>query len=133
MTTTTSTLSGIAIVTALIMAACANDPAPQSVVPPLTTEVEMPAPVNDVAAETQAPLGAQLNPAHGDPGHRCEIPVGAPLDGSGPAPATVTMPPAVSPVASPVTSPGAGSGKLNPAHGEPGHDCAVPVGSPLPG
>jgi hypothetical protein len=24
--------------------------------------------------------GAKLNPAHGEPGHRCEIPVGAPLD-----------------------------------------------------
>ena len=27
---------------------------------------------------------------------------------------------------------GGGSGKINPAHGQPGHSCAVPVGSPLP-
>ena len=37
--------------------------------------------------------GVKLNPAHGEPGHRCEIPVGAPLDGSAtptPAPAQPT-------------------------------------------
>ena len=30
------------------------------------------------------------------------------------------------------TAPAGGSGKINPAHGQPGHSCAVPVGSPLP-
>ncbi len=40
------------------------------------------------AASTNAPTGQppKLNPPHGQPFHRCEIPVGAPLDGS-PAPA----------------------------------------------
>jgi hypothetical protein len=30
-----------------------------------------------------------------------------------------------------VITQGSGSGKLNPAHGQPGHDCAVAVGAPL--
>ena len=40
--------------------------------------------------EGQAQAGA-LNPAHGEPGHRCDIPVGAPLDGSA-APAATPAP-----------------------------------------
>ncbi len=144
MTMTSTSLTGLAMAAALMLAACADSAEPKPAelpIAPTTMEMEIPAPVNDMPVEGQAPLGAQLNPAHGEPGHRCEIPVGAPLDGSGAAPTTVTMPPAsavtmppgASPVASPVTTPVSGSGKLNPAHGEPGHDCAVPVGSPLPG
>lgn len=143
MTMTSSSLTGIAIAAALMLAACADSTQPSPAeIPnaPATSEVEMSAPVNDLAVEAEAPMSGQLNPAHGEPGHRCEIPVGAPLDGSGQASTTVTMPPAASIVMPPPTnsvvapSPAAGSsGMLNPAHGEPGHDCAVPVGSPLPG
>ena len=94
--------------------------------------------------------GAALNPPHGQPGHRCEIAVGAPL-GSAPtatAPLTtinptsapvVTPPPAlpvVTPTPAPVASPtpvgGTGTARLNPPHGQPGHTCAIPVGQPLP-
>jgi hypothetical protein len=42
-----------------------------------TQEANVPAPA---AASTKA---VALNPPHGQPGHKCEIPVGAPLDGSG--------------------------------------------------
>src|SRR5690554_5999803 len=35
------------------------------------------------STNTSAASGA-LNPAHGQPGHRCDIAVGAPLDGSNP-------------------------------------------------
>lgn len=49
------------------------------------------------------------NPPHGQPGHRCDIPVGDPL-----------------PV---VTN---SNVKLNPPHGQPGHRCDIAVGSPLP-
>lgn len=80
--------------------------------------------------------GAGLNPAHGQPGHRCDIAVGAPLN-SAPAPAVKTTatpsvtntPVAVPPVSAPaptVTAPG-----MNPPHGQPGHDCAIAVGAPL--
>jgi len=34
----------------------------------------------------------KINPAHGQPGHRCDIAVGAPLDGSAPAPKVVSAP-----------------------------------------
>ena len=84
------------------------------------------------AVINQAPTTAGLNPAHGQPGHRCEIAVGAPLNS---APAKSTPVQMQSPVqaASPVlVNPNNTSGvKLNPAHGQPGHDCAVAVGKPL--
>ncbi len=87
--------------------------------------------------------GQRMNPAHGEPGHVCEIPVGAPLDGSGAqgdpmqsitidpnaqnGSATFSTPPQRS---SPVQM--GGSGKINPPHGEPGHVCEIAVGDPLP-
>lgn len=64
---------------------------------------------------TQSNSGNGLNPAHGQPGHRCDIAVGAPL-----------------------TSPSSNSSMLNsdtmlnPAHGQPGHRCDIAVGAPLP-
>lgn len=71
-----------------------------------------------------------LNPAHGQPGHRCDIPVGSPLNSppsnsatQNPSPVNITQSPSSIPVK---TAPG-----MNPPHGEPGHDCAIPVGSPL--
>lgn len=55
---------------------------------------------------------AGLNPPHGQPGHRCDIAVGAPL-GSGNLLNNTTA-------------------GLNPAHGQPGHRCDIAVGAPLP-
>lgn len=83
---------------------------------------------NRVAAST----ATGLNPAHGQPNHRCDIAVGAPLNSPAnqqvqqPMPATQSMPAATLPAYN-----GSGSVKLNPAHGQPGHDCAVAVGAPL--
>jgi uncharacterized protein YvpB len=82
----------------------------------------------------------QLNPAHGQPGHRCDIAEGAPLN-SAPAKAATTTVPAVQPqnvsvtptsvpIATPTVSP-ASSSALNPAHGQPGHRCDIAVGAPL--
>ncbi len=100
--------------------------------------------VNTVAAQPVAAVkttgNSALNPAHGQPGHRCDIAVGAPLNSpvtksAAPAvtqnvtttPATVTATPAAA--ATPVsTDPNV---KLNPAHGQPGHDCSIAVGAPL--
>lgn len=77
----------------------------------------------------------KLNPPHGEPGHRCDIPVGSPLNsppgntssgntqGINPAPSIVTPGNSTTPVK---TAPG-----MNPPHGEAGHDCAIPVGDPL--
>lgn len=70
--------------------------------------------------------GGAVNPAHGQPGHSCDIPVGAPLN-SKPAPATTT--PQATTQATP--APSTKGQRLNPAHGQPGHKCEIPVGAPL--
>jgi hypothetical protein len=85
--------------------------------------------------QSATPGAAGMNPEHGQPGHRCDIAVGAPLN-SPPAaqpavttaPIFTTPPPTQTPVATPpaATAPG-----MNPPHGQPGHDCAVAVGAPL--
>ncbi len=90
-------------------------------------------------ATTTAPAAATapgMNPPHGQPGHRCDISVGAPLN-SKPAPANVQQQPTtVTAQPNPVsvtqvpntqkTAPG-----MNPPHGEPGHRCDISVGAPL--
>ncbi|WP_066839323.1 hypothetical protein [Rufibacter ruber] len=107
------------------------------------TEGFTPQPMNfpSAAAATDS-TGAQpaagavaVNPPHGQPGHRCDLQVGAPLPStpqpspavttSAPAPATqvVTPTPAPAPV---TTAPG-----MNPPHGQPGHRCDIQVGAPL--
>lgn len=85
-----------------------------------TTTATVPA-----ADANQAPAKqVALNPPHGEPGHDCALPVGAPLDGT-PQPRLVQ--PNLSPIPAKTTvAPG-----TNPPHGEPGHDCAIPVGAPL--
>ncbi|WP_250252229.1 hypothetical protein [Chryseobacterium sp. Marseille-Q3244] len=79
-----------------------------------------------------------MNPPHGQPGHRCDIPVGQPLS-SKPAPAqqTVQNNIQVTPTPTPaqVASQNLAMGekpKVNPAHGEPWHSCSLKVGDPLP-
>ncbi len=94
---------------------------------------------NTVPAGTTAP---GMNPPHGQPGHRCEIPVGSPLDGSKPATSgsgsstsntTTTKTPVTTNTTTSVPSAPAGSTPpgMNPPHGQPGHRCDIPVGSPL--
>ncbi|MBN8685496.1 MAG: hypothetical protein J0M10_00700 [Chitinophagales bacterium] len=103
----------------------------------ITTPVPAPAPVQAPVPSTQveatgSKTGVALNPAHGQPGHRCEIPVGAPLDSKPSAPAinTIQQPAAVStPAPAPVNTTTASG--LNPAHGQPGHRCDIAVGAPL--
>ena len=68
--------------------------------------------------------GIALNPEHGQPGHRCDIKVGEPLNGT-PA-ATNNQSPLIN-----TNSASSGSGNLNPAHGQPGHRCDIKVGDPL--
>lgn len=90
----------------------------------------------------------RLNPPHGQPGHDCAIAVGAPLKSTkasapiaapAPTPVQAAVPvsspiesrPVAVPTAAPTTNLNANV-KINPAHGQPGHDCAVAVGAPLP-
>lgn len=80
------------------------------------------------------PVAAEgLNPVHGAPGHRCDIDVGAPLSSPVAQPnATMQQAAPQMPVAPSATPTASENGKkLNPAHGMPGHDCALPVGAPL--
>ena len=87
------------------------------------------------SANTYAvPQLAAINPAHGQPGHRCDIAVGAPLSsGNAPAVSFAQASPQISinqaSPSSPVT--GTANPKINPAHGVPGHRCDIAVGTPL--
>jgi len=105
---------------------------------------QQPAPVNNpnvLTADTNSsnPISTgqsstvQLNPAHGAPGHRCELAEGAPLNSS---PNSNTAAPQV--ITPPTTTqaplkiePSKSTLRLNPPHGAPGHNCAVDVGKPL--
>ncbi len=81
---------------------------------------------------TPAKSTVALNPKHGAPGHKCEIAVGFPLNSS-PQPVQQNAP-VIKSLPPPGTLTGSGKTiKLNPAHGQPGHDCAVQVGQPLKG
>lgn len=102
-------------------------------------------------AVTQTPVVTKpgMNPPHGQPGHRCDIAVGAPLNSPVAKPAskgTATMPPAtitsmptstttttnpstpaILNTETTTTAPG-----MNPPHGQEGHVCSIAVGAPLP-
>jgi len=69
-----------------------------------------------------------MNPAHGQPGHRCDLPVGSPLNGGGGANATPAKIDMNKTNKVPTTTAGKG---MNPAHGQPGHRCDIQVGAPL--
>ena len=83
-----------------------------------------------------------LNPEHGQPGHRCDIPVGAPLNSpaqpsakpatvpAAPAKPAFTANPAMPSGTAPATATAPG---MNPPHGQPGHRCEIAVGAPLNG
>ncbi|WP_264564573.1 hypothetical protein [Flavobacterium sp. N3904] len=81
-----------------------------------------------VAAPVKVAKG--MNPSHGQPGHRCDIPVGAPLNS--PVATNSTTPQVVSTSGQSVTTTTVTTAKgMNPPHGQPGHRCDIPVGSPL--
>ena len=85
-----------------------------------------------------------LNPPHGEPGHSCDIPVGSPLNALADNPVREVRNTSLAPtienaarMGSPTrrqSSPApasSGTARLNPPHGQPGHRCEIPVGSPL--
>ena len=82
------------------------------------------------ATNTNAASGntANLNPPHGEPGHRCDIAVGAPLDGN--SNANNSAPTQINLQNEANAAPATGEG-LNPPHGQPGHRCDIQVGAPL--
>jgi hypothetical protein len=96
-------------------------------------------PTQQTTPATAVPTTAGLNPAHGQPNHRCDIAVGAPLSTPIQQAAQPQMvqqvpqgiKPSVSTGSKPTAIPAGSTAKLNPPHGEPGHDCKIPVGQPL--
>ncbi len=99
--------------------------------------IQKPASSNSTSTTSQANSNSgALNPAHGQPGHDCAIPVGAPLN-SASAPASTTQQATPAQPTTDVTKQAATPSvnekgqKLNPAHGMPGHNCEIPVGAPL--
>ena len=86
----------------------------------VTTET---ASAEEMKANMKKTAELKYNPKHGEEGHRCDLPVGAPLDKAN-ASATPEM--SSSPVRLQSATP-----KINPPHGEPGHDCSVAVGAEL--
>lgn len=105
--------------------------------PSVATSPQM-ADTNKVSPVQPQQTTAALNPAHGLPGHRCDIAVGAPLNSpanaGGPAPVQIQpQPPTqnISPMIQQPAPANAAGVKLNPPHGQPGHDCSIEVGKPL--
>ncbi len=76
--------------------------------------------VVEAPANNKAAGEVKLNPAHGQPGHSCNVPVGAPLTAAAAAPAG--QPAQVAPAA-PQGQQLLPDGKVNPPHGQPGHVC----------
>jgi hypothetical protein len=93
--------------------------------------------VNPTAAPASTPGSPAINPAHGEPGHRCDIAVGAPLTASNAGSAAAGSAPPSTQVFTPqapansVAAPSSPKPKINPAHGQPWHRCDLQVGAPL--
>ncbi len=109
--------------------------APQAQATPQPITVKQNAPTIIPSEVKAVPTAAGMNPPHGQPGHRCEIAVGAPLNSKPAAPATpaakaqpVQPVQALAQLPAPVKPAAPG---MNPAHGQPGHRCDIAVGAPL--
>lgn len=135
--------------------------APANAGQPISTQQMQVSPANATVVPqpgqvTQGQVAPGMNPAHGQPGHRCDIAVGAPLNspakmasqpamtinptqptqsgmkitpaGNGATPAILNAGNTGQAAAPAVTAPG-----MNPPHGQPGHRCDIAVGAPLAG
>lgn len=135
--------SATAILSLIFLVSCDSKPenkeqiAAPSALQPATNSI-LQGSNDSTGASTQ---GVTLNPQHGEPGHRCDIAVGAPLNA--PATTSTIQPNAPTPVPG-ATTPAAtteakkvtpnstdATAALNPKHGEPGHRCDIAVGAPL--
>lgn len=146
----TTYLLAISLCSALLFSACedrtgratepTNTPAYQAPeTSPSSINVEIPGEQTEDGQPKSVDIA--LNPEHGMPGHRCEIPVGAPLtsqpgdfqNNTSPVESQPSLPEGGPRIQSQPVNPGASAtARLNPAHGEPGHDCNIAVGDPLP-
>ncbi len=151
----------IAIATSIVLASCGSSDSETQTTPPATlngsttpdttstsnttTPGTIPAPTiattpGTLSTQSAATTNSGINPPHGQPGHRCDIAEGAPLNGKPAAPAVTTPTVSSSPatISQPVVTqntPAINSSKtaagINPAHGQPGHRCDIAVGASL--
>lgn len=116
----------------------ANQPSNLSLTSATTSDtIQNPTGTNTISLPA-APIKstAGLNPAHGQPGHRCDISVGAPLDSKPIQGANITQAATNTPPPLPInvnTQPTVQkvAAGMNPSHGQPGHRCDIAVGAPL--
>ena len=93
---------------------------------------------NTVSVNQPQPTAPGMNPPHGQPNHRCDIPVGAPLNSKKAEATTVKSTDIQTSTTTPIAVPQNNTSStsvadgMNPAHGQPGHRCDIPVGAPLP-
>lgn len=93
---------------------------------------------NTVSVNQPQPTAPGMNPPHGQPNHRCDIPVGAPLNSKKAEATTVKTTDIQTSTTTPIAVPQNNTSStsvadgMNPAHGQPGHRCDIPVGAPLP-
>ena len=122
--------------------------------PAMPVQNQQPVPAPQPVTTTVPVTKPGMNPPHGQPGHRCDIAVGAPLNspvktqapikvGSGttqqltpnmittqtsqPSGAPALLTPNSGAATTTPTAPG-----MNPPHGQEGHRCDIAVGAPLP-
>ncbi len=119
----------------------ANQQQNQTVMP--TQPIQNQNTVNQNAAiSSPVAVAKGMNPAHGQPNHRCDIAVGAPLNSPVvPAKNNPVTPQAVpqqnTDLPSTIAMPNPASTKptpegMNPPHGQEKHRCDIAVGAPLP-
>ena len=127
-------LLGLSLLVTLAACSDGQEDAVDTTTPAVTATPAAPAsPVKSEPVQIQAAGTGTVtdpNPPHGEPGHRCEIPVGASLSGTPPSSGPMDQLPPMG--AQPADGGGGTPPGINPPHGQPGHDCAVPVGSPPP-
>ncbi|WP_139377461.1 hypothetical protein [Daejeonella lutea] len=130
-------IGGIILAGATVIAVVQNDKKKDA-----TSEVHQTGDGHDQPVQPPASPSATptINPAHGLPGHRCDLAVGAPLPAAGSSvpsqssPVINMTPSQMQPASqtpSPTPAPSATGVKINPAHGLPGHRCDLQVGAPL--
>lgn len=103
-------------------------PAVATTPPPPVLLQDLPARPKEEKTNSSIPTG--VNPPHGQPHHRCDIAVGAPLNGKPMRNVSATVPVSKTGTPSNVQTNEKGQ-RLNPAHGQPYHRCDIAVGAPL--
>ncbi|MDI1255633.1 MAG: hypothetical protein PSV16_05990 [Flavobacterium sp.] len=130
--------SVLALATSILFISCKKELVPQDSSAAIQTQAPVEATnvptLPPVANNTVAALpSSALNPAHGQPGHRCDIAVGAPLNTPATNKPTVqaTAPSIQNSVTIPAQKPVVTAPGMNPPHGQPNHRCDIAVGAPL--